>query len=417
MNRSRALVTVERPIVTGRDARAELLRRAVRPTVPLRKTFVQALPGGESRRGPLQTFVSNGDLRGLRAYLVVVAATSASNEDGWSTTFDSLVWARLLDAEETATQAGARTAAWRTLGRLQDRRLIRRARSPRSNRDITVTLLREDGHGDPYTHPAAGPAVEPADRYLRLPVTFWTKGFDAKLTMPGLAMLLTLAREKPWSAFPAERMPKWYGWSPDTTERGLRELLDLDLAERRAAYRRTPLSPRLHPHLPVQAQVLAAPQGRRPARQGGIVMPEGQQVPPELAVGLAIQFVINGDVTSIHYSPQTAAGDGTNVTVRGRPGGRRRRARQHHRRPGRAGRALGGRCRGPRRGPTLQGGLVGAPAGAGRGRRPRHHRRSDRRSRRLRRRHLRMGWLDPVSRQDAVVRCCRGACRSCWACR
>ena len=46
-------------------------------------------------------------------------------------------------------------------------------------------------------------------------------------------------------------------------------------------------------------------------------MPEGQHVPPALAAGLAIQFVINGDVTSIHYSPQTADGDGTNVTVGG----------------------------------------------------------------------------------------------------
>ena len=204
---------------------------------------MQALPGGESRRGPLQIFVSNSDLRGLRAYLIVVAATSASNEDGWSTTLDSLVWARLLDAEDTATQAGARTAAWRTLGRLQDRKLIRRTRSARSNRDITVTLLREDAQGEPYTHPASGAADDPADWYLRLPVSFWAKGLDAELTMPGLAMLLTVAREKPWSAFPAERMPEWYGWSPETTERGLCELVDLGLAERRKAYRRTPLSP------------------------------------------------------------------------------------------------------------------------------------------------------------------------------
>jgi hypothetical protein len=243
MNTPRAQVTVQRPIVTGKDAREELLRRATRLTVPLRKTFVQALPGGKSRRGPLQTFVGNGDLRGLRAYLMVVAATSASNEDGWSTTLDSLVWARLLDAEETATQAAARTAAWRTLGRLQERQLIGRVRSARSNRDITVTLRREDGLGDPYTHPAAGSTVEPADRYLRLPITFWMRGFDTQLTMPGLAMLLTLAREKPWSAFPAERMPDWYGWSADTTERGLHDLLALDLAERRESYRRTPLSP------------------------------------------------------------------------------------------------------------------------------------------------------------------------------
>jgi hypothetical protein len=46
-------------------------------------------------------------------------------------------------------------------------------------------------------------------------------------------------------------------------------------------------------------------------------MAEGQQVPSRLAAGLAIQLVINGDVTSIHYSPQTGAGDGTNVTVGG----------------------------------------------------------------------------------------------------
>ena len=59
---------------------------------------------------------------------------------------------------------------------------------------------------------------------------------------PGLAMLLTVAMEKPWSSFPAERMPEWYGWSPDTTERGLRDLVDLGLCERRKAYRRTPLS-------------------------------------------------------------------------------------------------------------------------------------------------------------------------------
>jgi hypothetical protein len=60
-----------------------------------------------------------------------------------------------------------------------------------------------------------------------------------------------------------------------------------------------------------------AAQGRGPARLGGMVMPEGQQVLSGPAAGLAIQFVINGNVTSINYSPQTAAGDGINVTVGG----------------------------------------------------------------------------------------------------
>jgi hypothetical protein len=105
-----------------------------------------------------------------------------------------------------------------------------------------VTLLRENGSGEPYFHPADGAPDDPADWYFRLPVSLWMKGLDATLTMPGLAMLLTVAREKPWSSFPAERMPEWYGWSPDTTERGLRELVDLGLCERREAFRRTPLS-------------------------------------------------------------------------------------------------------------------------------------------------------------------------------
>jgi len=42
--------------------------------------------------------------------------------------------------------------------------------------------------------------------------------------------------------------------------------------------------------------------------------PESQ--PPKLA-GLAIQFIINGDGTSIHYSPQSAVGAGTNVAADG----------------------------------------------------------------------------------------------------
>lgn len=66
---------------------------------------------------------------------------------------------------------------------------------------------------------------------------------DPIQAFPGLAMLLTVAREKPWSSFPAERMPDWYGWSADTAEQALRDLLALGLAERREAYRRTPLSP------------------------------------------------------------------------------------------------------------------------------------------------------------------------------
>lgn len=43
--------------------------------------------------------------------------------------------------------------------------------------------------------------------------------------------------------------------------------------------------------------------------------PESQ--PSSKLTGLAIQFIINGDGTSIHCSPQGADGGGTNVTTSG----------------------------------------------------------------------------------------------------
>lgn len=178
---------------------------------------------------------------GLRAYPIMVAASGAEHENnGWATEFDSLVCARLLDAELGATPASARTAAWRTLGRLEKRGLIHRARRGRGARTIAVTLLREDGSGSSYTRPDGR---EVSDRFLRIPTTFWKRGFDARITLPGLAMLLVIAKEKPWSAFPPDRMDEWYGWSGDTTQRGLKNLLELGLVERRESYKSTPLSP------------------------------------------------------------------------------------------------------------------------------------------------------------------------------
>ncbi|MBO2458131.1 hypothetical protein [Actinomadura violacea] len=94
MSHTQTSGTIQRPAASGAKDRKYLLNRNVRQTVPLRKSLVQALPGSENRAGPLREFVVNGDVRGLNAYLIAVAATGSANEDGWSTTLDSLVWAR-----------------------------------------------------------------------------------------------------------------------------------------------------------------------------------------------------------------------------------------------------------------------------------------------------------------------------------
>lgn len=221
---------------TARDTRTAVLKRSIRANVPLRKTFVQAPKGAVSRHGPLKEFVTGRDLRGLKAYLMIVAACS-NGDSGWSTTHDSAVWARMMDIEQTATEQSARTGAWRTLRRLEQRRLIT---CHRTGTKITVTLLREDGSGQPYDRPS-GKTEE--DRFLQIPATFWTKGYDELLDLPALALLLAVAREKNWSAFPAEKAPEWYGWSADTHERGLKKLLALGLVERRDHYKKAPLAP------------------------------------------------------------------------------------------------------------------------------------------------------------------------------
>ncbi|MFJ6943151.1 hypothetical protein ACISU4_00525 [Streptomyces wuyuanensis] len=230
---------VQPPEITGHDTRTDMLRRAVRKTVPLRKAFVQAPRGSAVRHGPLKTFANNGDVRGLRAYLMTVAACSKDNEDGWTTTLDSAVWARMFDTHLGANPQSARTAAWRTLRRLEERKLLT-CRRPRGSSMISATLLREDGGGTPYTRPD-GRSLE--DRFVSLPIAFWKRGFDEKVDAPALAMLLAVAQDKPWSRFPADKAPEWYGWSPDTTQRGLQKLLSLGLVERKEAYDKAPLSP------------------------------------------------------------------------------------------------------------------------------------------------------------------------------
>ncbi|MFD4024142.1 hypothetical protein ACFWRV_11575 [Streptomyces sp. NPDC058576] len=221
---------------SGRDTRAAILTRAIRANVPLRKTFVQANRGAKSRPGPLSDFVTGRDLRGLRAYLMIVAACS-NGDNGWSTTHDSAVWARLMDIHETASPQSARTGAWRALRRLKERNLIE---CSRVGTMIKVTLLREDGTGKAYDRPK-GDTEE--NRFLQIPTTFWTQGRDERLSLPGLALFLVVAREKHWTTFPAEWAPEWYGWSPDTHERGLKQLVELEFVQARAFRKKAPLAP------------------------------------------------------------------------------------------------------------------------------------------------------------------------------
>lgn len=220
------------------ETRGHLLTRSRRTQVPIYKGFVQH-PDKRlaTRAGPLSEFVRNGDLRGLRAILFLHAIIS-SGDKGWSATLPLAVWARVFDTTKNAEPRSASTAATKVLTRLAERNLITRARSGRA-RSITVTLLRPDGSGEPYTRPGASNT----DRFLNLSHQFWTDGWYEQLDLPATAMLLVAAHEKSGFELVTERVPKWYGWSADTAERGLQTLHDRGLLDVDHRIKKAPLSP------------------------------------------------------------------------------------------------------------------------------------------------------------------------------
>jgi hypothetical protein len=221
--------------------RADLLKRAKRDKTPIRKTFVQHPQGAAVRPSVLSTFVNNGDDRGLKAYLFLMAITSSGDhDDGWSTTLPLAVWARAFNTVKDAELASATSAVSKILTRLEQRRLIERHRTGRA-RNVRVTICREDGSGDPYTHPAKESG--PENHYLSLPHVYWTGGWHEKLSLAATAMLLVALHATPVFTLPTENMQEWYGWSPDTAERGFDELVNNGLLKKTSRRKPAPLAP------------------------------------------------------------------------------------------------------------------------------------------------------------------------------
>lgn len=142
-------------------------------------------------------------------------------------------WATLLDLPDPE-KAGARrisdAQAW-----LEEHRFIDVRRTGRLN---LVTVLDENGRGDPWVAPgaAAKKEKETSDlgvllhRYIQIPQTFWTRGHIAVLSGAAVAMFLALLCE---NGGLGEDVPLWFSprdaegrfaLSEDTRSKGLREL-------------------------------------------------------------------------------------------------------------------------------------------------------------------------------------------------
>ena len=181
--------------LTQRETVEDLLAQSARGIVPIRKSFVQQGRGKDTRPGPLASFVTAHDARALDAYLFVHALASA---EPWNCDYPAGTWVRALGLGAGAEAASARGAVSKVMKRLEDRNLITRSRSGRRS---SVTLLREDGSGQPYEHPhRAG-----SDRWLQLPYAYWLEGHYLAFSLPAKAMLLVALSLADGFYLPSER--------------------------------------------------------------------------------------------------------------------------------------------------------------------------------------------------------------------
>ena len=145
------------------------------------------------------------------------------------------MWARAL--RHTGVTANEQTVSkiWRRLDSLG---LVSRGKHGRL---ADVTLLREDGSGGRYVHPA-----DVGDPYLQLPVAYWLdedEQWCSTLRLPAKAMLLVALSLRPGFLLPVEKVPDWYGMSADTAQRGLAELVRRGMLNRARVPKKAPLVP------------------------------------------------------------------------------------------------------------------------------------------------------------------------------
>jgi hypothetical protein len=215
-----------KPIDERQETIAAILAASGRRSkaMPVRRLLVQQGPQDQPQPGPLRDMLRGHDERALDLYLLLLAAASSHP---WDVTRDALVWSRALGLPTPQDDGTAAVSkVWRRLDETYG--LVARARK---GRRAQVTVLYEDGSRRPYTYPNG----RGDDRYFKLPYAYWTedKAWYRTLSLPAKATLLISLSLRPPFILPTELAPRWYGISTDSAERGLRELRDIGVLDRR----------------------------------------------------------------------------------------------------------------------------------------------------------------------------------------
>jgi hypothetical protein len=210
---------------------AALLDSARRDHLPLSHSFLQTKTrAGNPRPSVVAAFVRTGAERPMAQYLLFHAAASGTD---YGVARDSRVWARALGLDHAL--AASRIAVSKNWAWLERQNLIRRERRGRLSK---VILLRDDGSGRAYKHPA-----KLRQPYLQLPYAFWREGWDAKLDLSSITFLLIALSLGDGFILPHSQVKSWYGISPSTLTKGITGLRRHNLLDVRRDQKDAPLAP------------------------------------------------------------------------------------------------------------------------------------------------------------------------------
>lgn len=202
---------------------------------PIRTSFVVSHTGQETS---LSKLLGSGGGRGghVRIKLYLSLLWVAAREP-YSTSRPARFWAALIGLEDPEGKGARRIRS--ALGDLKRANLVTVKRHGGNASEIL--LLNETGSGKPYTVPgltgigSTPDSTTKAERYFRVPESFWTYGWVEKLSSPAITMLLILLAEGAHNGraswFSAGASSKRYGISASTRKTGLNELVRLGLVE------------------------------------------------------------------------------------------------------------------------------------------------------------------------------------------
>jgi hypothetical protein len=199
---------------------------------PVHTSFLQTRPGDKPVPGPLHHFVNSRRGGALDLYLLLVLLASGAP---YTVARPAGVFARALGM---SSASGASSSVAKQWSWLEGHQLIKRV--GRKGRWTDVQLLREDGSGREYAPGSSG------GPYLKLPFAYYEDGWHGKLDLPSKAMLLIALSMQDDFFLPQEKAPEWYGLSPDSAGRGLRNLQAQGLLTRRLLKKPAPASPLGH---------------------------------------------------------------------------------------------------------------------------------------------------------------------------